>query len=85
TRYHILYAILQNNQRLARKLSKKLITAQLFSYNYASAQACRIAVEHVMQGPDFFLKNMDMAEVRQQIGSLLPSEKLIAIDRAPLN
>ena len=85
TRYHILYAILQNNQRLALNLSKNLIIGQLFSYNYASAQACRIAVEHVMQGPDFFLKNMDMAEVRQQIGSLLPSEKLTAIDRASLN
>lgn len=84
-RYHLLYAILQNNQKSALKLSRNYIQGQLFSYNYASAQACRIAVEHVMQGPGFFLENMDMAEVRKQIGSLMPSEKLQTVDRGHLN
>lgn len=85
TRNHIVYAITQNNPKLAVRLVKFFITSQLYSYNYATAQACRIAVEHVMQGPGFFLENMDMAEVRKQIGSLTPSEKLQPIDRGHLN
>lgn len=85
TRYHLLAAVLQNNKKRAQKLLRNFSLGQLFSYNYASAQACRIAAEHLMQGPEFFVNNMDMAAVRQQIGALLPAEKLQPIERGSLN
>ena len=52
----------------------------LFSYNYASAKALILAMKHVMEGPEFFVRNMDMANVRAQIGALTPSEKMVPYD-----
>ena len=48
----------------------------LFSYNYASAKALLMAMRNVMEGPDFFVHNMDMASIRAEIGALTPSEKM---------
>lgn len=48
----------------------------LFSYNYASAKALIIAMKNVMEGPEFFLRNMDMAGPRAEISALTPSEKM---------
>lgn len=52
----------------------------LFSYNYASAKALLMAMENVMEGPEFFLRNMDMAAVRAEVGTLKPSEKMQPYD-----
>ncbi|GAB30761.1 glycosyl transferase [Acetobacter pasteurianus] len=52
----------------------------LFSYNYASAKVLILAMKHVMEGPEFFVRNMDMANVRAQIGALTPSEKMVPYD-----
>ncbi len=54
----------------------------LLSYNYATAAAINLAIEHVLEGPKFWRENIDMSSVREQINALQPSEKLEAIDRA---
>ena len=84
-RYHLVYAINKNDRGLAKKLAHFFIINQLYSYNYASAKACRLAIEHVMQGPDFFAKNMDTKEIRQEIGSFAHTEKMQPINRAEFN
>jgi hypothetical protein len=63
-------------------IARKFVMNQLYSYNYASARAINLAMRHVMQGPDFFLNNMDMADVRKEIASFSDTEKMQPIDRS---
>ena len=55
--------------------------ASLFSYNYASARACCMAIQHVLQGPGFFVENIDASGVRQAIGAACPDEKLTLLQK----
>lgn len=47
----------------------------LYSYNYSSARAYRLALEHVMTGPDFWVDNIDMVAVRDELAKKCPDEK----------
>lgn len=82
-RYHLLHAMtLQKTSfKKLRKISAHFVVKQLFSYNYSSAKACRMAIQHLMKGPEFFLNNLDTAAIRQEINSFSSSEKLIPIMR----
>ena len=56
----------------------------LFSYNYASAKAARLAVTHFQLGPNFWIDNMDMSAIRAQIAGFSASEKLEPVKRFEL-
>ena len=57
----------------------------LYSYNYASAKAARLALEHFCLGPKFWLDNMDMGLVRSEIGGFAGAEKLEKTNKSGLN
>lgn len=85
-RYHILHALMaedRNRDRLLR-VARILFLKPLLAYHYASARAFTLALRHVTQGPQFFRDNMDLAQVRQQIGAWTPSEKMQPVDRRGL-
>ncbi len=64
------------------KIILRFFLRNLLSYNYASASACTIAIKHVTQGPSFFIDNMDTSAIRAEISMLIPSDRLIPINRA---
>jgi hypothetical protein len=86
-RNHLLQSLthLNKGKLFCVKLLFGFSIARLFSYNYASAKAINTAIEHVLEGPDFWIKNMDLADIRKKINSLEPSEKLHPISRAEYN
>lgn len=85
-RYHLLHCVLRGEGR-ARML-KRLVSNQflkpLLAYHYASARAFTLALRHVAQGPRFFRENLDLLEVRTEIGRWQPSEKLQPLERTGL-
>ena len=52
-------------------------------FHYDSLSAVNLAIEDVLQGPDFFAKNADMAQRRQDLKALTTTEAWQPIDRAP--
>jgi len=86
-RYHLLHSMthLRKSSLFCIKLLFVFSVTRLFSYNYASSKAINIAIEHVLEGPDFWIKNMDLSDIRKEINSLEPSEKLHPISRAKYN
>lgn len=46
------------------------------SYNYATACAICIAVMDVMKGPDFWVENIDMSQIRKKFAPLIQQEKM---------
>lgn len=82
-RYHILHLLNIYNKKYSdvEKICDHFVLKQLYSYNYSSAKAARFAVQHVMKGPDFFLRHMDMSELRGEIAQFASSEKMQPIDR----
>lgn len=83
TRNHLIHGLTIQNKgaQHGRKIAKHFVVGQLFSYNYASARAARMAIQHVMKGPEFFVNNMDMAAIRHEIGSFSSDEKMQPFDR----
>jgi len=65
-----------------KKLVCKLFKRQINSYNYASAAAISLALEHVMQGPEFWKSNIDISKIRNQIQDASICEKMHPIDIA---
>ncbi len=61
---------------------KHFFFPQLFSYNYASAAAVALALEHVAQGPQFWRDNLDMAKVRAAIAAIPSEEKMRPLSRS---
>lgn len=78
TRNHLMQNLYNPKSGLLKtiKLITQFFSTALFSYNYASAQAARLAVEHVMKGSKFWSENIDMASIRNHINSFSESEKL---------
>ncbi|WP_119155606.1 glycosyltransferase [Caldimonas tepidiphila] len=83
-RYHLLHALTDDPGRARRRvlrLADQLFFKSLLSYNYASARSFTLAMQHLMEGPDFFRRNLDLAAVRAEIGGWTPSEKPQPVDR----
>ena len=49
---------------------------QLFSYNYASAKAGRLAIKNILKGPYHWLADLDTSKIRAQIKGFANSEEL---------
>jgi hypothetical protein len=82
-RYHMLHLmnIRGSHFNKIQEMAYHFIVKQLFSYNYASAKACRMAIQHVMKGPEFFSEHMNMTWIRKEIGEFASSEKMAPIQR----
>ncbi|TQN50811.1 glycosyltransferase family 2 protein [Acidithiobacillus thiooxidans] len=83
TRNHLLNGIVFNDLDYAsiKKIADHFVIKQLYSYNYASARACRYAVQHIMKGPEFFNQHIGMSELRNEISSFSASEHVVPVDR----
>ncbi|ARO15313.1 galactofuranosylgalactofuranosylrhamnosyl-N-acetylglucosaminyl-diphospho-decaprenol beta-1,5/1,6-galactofuranosyltransferase [Ketogulonicigenium robustum] len=70
--------ILTSNRSAKRllRMYRRNIMGNLFSYNYASARACSMALQDVMKGPQFWVDNLDMSDVRARMAVECPGEKL---------
>jgi len=66
------------------KAISKVFCDSLYSYNYASAKAARLALEHFCLGPQFWIDNMDMGLIRAEIGAFSAPEKLEKINKSGL-
>ena len=55
---------------------KRWVRQSLYSYNYSSARAFTLALQHVMEGPDFWRQNIDMVAVREELGRVASGEKM---------
>ncbi|GAB7218006.1 glycosyltransferase family protein [Dickeya oryzae] len=60
----------------AIKLIFQFFISNAFSYNYASTNAVLNAVEDVMKGPEYWIDNIDMSEIRKKIGEYPYQEKM---------
>lgn len=57
------------------KMLTRFIAAQLFSYNYSSAQSVLMAIEDFSEGPRFFINNLEMTAVRDRLSRFAHQEK----------
>lgn len=67
-------------KEMARRIMKCWLRPSIFSRNYESAEVIELAMEHVMEGPEFWHRNIDMANVRKLIGSMVDIEKMRSVD-----
>lgn len=81
-RYHIINSIFKQNVGLFRIIMVigYLFFKRLFSYRYESCRAFNLAISHVLQGPEFFKKNVDISRIRETINSFVKEEKVSKID-----
>ena len=77
-RAQLVLGLLQSSRGASHSIRKyrRRIRSSLFSYNYSSARAFTLAVQHVMKGPDFWRDNLDMTSVREELARLCPGEKI---------
>lgn len=86
TRYYIVMALLHPHRTslaMGWMISRFFLSA-LFSYNYASARAARLALHHASLGPDFWRVPIAMQAVLAEIAGFAAAEKMRPIDRASL-
>jgi hypothetical protein len=58
----------------------KFFVVAVLSYNYAMAQSVTLALTHVLKGSQFWIDNIDMVEIREQIGAFSINEKMMPIN-----
>lgn len=83
TRHHLVHLLtghVKNGKRLASSVLKMLVMRRIESQLYESAEAALIAANDVMNGPNFWRKNMDMSERRALLGTLTKTERMRPID-----
>lgn len=61
------------------KVTHQWFKASNLAYNYSSAAAIRLAVQHVMQGPEFWKQNMDMSKIRPEIAKTAQAEQVTTL------
>ena len=80
TRGHLVHNLLGTFSGSRRGKSLRMIRnwfrRYALTYHYESANAVLDAVEDVMEGPDFWLENIDMRKRRSEILSCVKNEKL---------
>ncbi len=83
-RYHLVHALLADRRRVARIFMSagRLFLKSVTSYHYTGARAVTLALRHVLEGPEFFRRHVDLQSVRREIGGWTPAEKLEPIDCA---
>lgn len=67
-------------KEMARRIMKYWLRPAIFSRNYESAEVIELAMKHVMEGPEFWHRNIDMTSVRKLIGSMVDIEKMRPVD-----
>lgn len=85
-RYHIINSIFKgiNLFKIILYISY-IFLKRLHSYKYESAKAANYAIKCVIKGPEFFIKNIDMLNVRNYINSFIKEEKVQEIDLNTIN
>ncbi len=85
-RYHLVHALLFGDDSASRVfwVGTRLFVKALSGYLYTSARAVTLALRHVLEGPRFFSRNLDLQAVRAEIASWTPAEKLLPVDRSTL-
>lgn len=61
------------------------IFSSVLSYNYASARATSIAVNNLLEGPDFWTQNMEFSAFVKNIAPLLKEERMQEIDLSTMD
>ncbi|MEE9653090.1 glycosyltransferase [Kluyvera ascorbata] len=56
------------------------VFSAIFSYNYASARASSIAMNNLMEGPDFWTSNMEFSSFVKNISHLMKEERMEEVD-----
>jgi len=87
TRYHLVHGIqfLDYSPKNILKRNFLYFLNQLMGYNYSSAKAINLAFEHVLEGPEFWKKNMDMSNIFPILGQISKDEKLEKLDVSELD
>lgn len=67
------------------RMMMQWFATSLFSYNYASSRAVRMAISDFSRGPIFFLENMDTARIRQQIAEFSNTEKMQPLRKSQID
>ena len=82
-RYHLLHALLDERRgaQALLRIARRQFLRPLLAYHYSSARAVTLALRHLAQGPAFFRENLDLADVRAEIASWTPAEKMLPLDR----
>jgi galactofuranosylgalactofuranosylrhamnosyl-N-acetylglucosaminyl-diphospho-decaprenol beta-1,5/1,6-galactofuranosyltransferase len=85
-RYHLVHAFLAPGGSASTIfwVGSRLFVKALNGYLYSSARAVTLAMQHILEGPEFFRRNLDMKAVRDELNSFSPNEKLLPIDRSAL-
>ncbi|MBO1328132.1 glycosyltransferase [Acetobacter suratthaniensis] len=67
-------------KEITQRIMKIWLRPAVSSRNYESAEVIELAMQHVMEGPDFWHRNIDMTDVRKLIGSMVDIEKMRPVD-----
>lgn len=83
-KHHLIHALVfgENSGDWVAKMITGFFRTQLETYCYGSAAAISLALEHVGKGPQFWIDNIDMADIRAQIGAIPHFEKMEPMERS---
>ncbi len=73
--HHLVFKDLQRGPWRTAMVPLRLIVKSIVRFHYEAAEAQLLAMRDVMEGPDFFLANADMAERRARLGALYVNER----------
>ncbi|MDX1779814.1 MAG: hypothetical protein R3256_00700 [Thalassovita sp.] len=73
--HHLIFDSLSRSAVGTAWVAVLFIVRSLLRFHYSSAEAQLLALQDVMQGPDFFDQNLDMAERRARIRELARDEE----------
>ena len=78
TRYHVVHHLALPRMKLGAlrtaKIPAKFAILNIIRFHYETAEACLLAWEDVMSGPEFFPANKDMSERRNHLKSIVKQE-----------
>jgi galactofuranosylgalactofuranosylrhamnosyl-N-acetylglucosaminyl-diphospho-decaprenol beta-1,5/1,6-galactofuranosyltransferase len=87
TRHHLVHLLtghVKDGRKQIAHVLRTFVTRRRDAMLYESAEAALLAIEDVLQGPDFWQTHMDMIDRRQRIGAMTVTEHMRDITNAEL-
>lgn len=81
--HHLVFEKLQRSAWGTAKIALRFMMRSMLRFKYDSAEAQLLAWQDVMQGPEFFDRNIDMSERRARIKALISDEAWVAAPPQP--
>lgn len=81
--HHLVFPDLQRSAWATAMVPLRLILRSLVRFHYEAAEAQLLAIQDVLEGPQFFVEHADMSERRARIGAMTVKEKWRPLEAQP--